>query len=257
MEVSAVRVAAMQHDIVWEDRQATLAHLAPQLGRARAAGARLVVFTEMFSTGFSMSTDRTAEPLDGPTARWMAERAAAQDVWIAGSVPIREPEHRLPSNTLLVVGPDGARHRYDKRHPFSYAGEHERFRSGDDSVVVELEGVRFGLSVCYDLRFADLYWERATEVDVELVVANWPASRRQHWRALAPARAIENQVYVVAVNRIGRGGRLEYAGDSMIVAPDGEVLASAAGIETMLVTELDPAVVTATRERLPFLPDRR
>ena len=255
--MSGLRVAAVQHDIVWEDAPATLDRLASKVALGAAAGARLVTFTEMFASGFSMSTHRTAEPLDGPTATWMAECAAEHDVWVAGSVPVREPHHEHPSNTLLVVGPDGTRHRYDKIHPFSYAGEHERFRSGASSVVVTVDGVRLGLSVCYDLRFSDLYWNRATQVDAELIVANWPASRREHWQVLTRARAVENQVYVVAVNRVGSGGKLDYAGDSRIVAPDGELLASAARAETVLLADLDPQVVAATRERLPFLPDRR
>jgi predicted amidohydrolase len=255
--VTAVQVAAIQHDIVWEDRAATLAHLGPQVARAAAAGARLVALTEMFATGFSMATHRTAEDLDGPIVRWLHARAAEHRIWLAGSVALRDPAGGLPTNTLVVAGPDGTQHRYDKLHPFSYAGEHERFRAGDGPVIVGVDGLRLGLSVCYDLRFADLYWHRALDVDAELVVANWPAARRAHWQALLTARAIENQVYVIAVNRVGEGGSLTYAGDSRIIAPDGEVLAAAAGIETVLLAEVDPAVVQATRARLPFLPDRR
>jgi predicted amidohydrolase len=252
-----VKVAALQHDIVWEDRDATLRHLAPQVAAAAAAGARLVVLTEMFATGFSMDTHRTAEHLDGPTVTWLHERAAAHGVWLAGSVPLIGDDRQLPTNALLVVGPDGTRHRYDKVHPFSYAGEHERFAAGEDpAVVATVEDVRFGLTVCYDLRFADQYWALAREVDAYLVVANWPDARRRHWRALLDARAVENQAYVLGVNRVGEGGGLGYSGDSRIVDPTGEVLASAAGGETMLLADLDPAVVTAIRTRFPFLQDR-
>lgn len=185
------------------------------------------------------------------------DRAAAHGVWLAGSLPLLGDERELPTNSLLLIGPDGTRHRYDKVHPFSYAGEHERFAAGDDpAVVAEVEGVRFGLTVCYDLRFADQYWALAREVDVYLVVANWPDARRHHWRALLDARAVENQAYVVGVNRVGEGGGLLYSGDSRIVDPTGEVLASAAGGETMLLADLDPAVVTTIRTRFPFLQDR-
>ena len=281
-----MQIAALQHDIVWEDRDATLAHLRPQLDRAAGVGARLISLTEMFATGFSMQTHLTAETLDGPIVTWMHERAAALDVWIAGSVALQadaaHPTDPTPSangngspngngagghggaaasdlatNSLLLVGPDGTRHRYDKVHPFSYAGEHERFRGGDGPLVVEIEGLRIGLSVCYDLRFANLYWDRAGAVDVELIVANWPEARRNHWRTLLDARAIEDQVYVVGVNRVGTGGKLSYVGDSRIVDPAGEVLVAAASEETMLLAELDPDVVREVRERLPFLPDRR
>jgi predicted amidohydrolase len=252
-----MKLAAIQHDIVWEDRDATLAHLAPEVAAAAAAGAQLVSFTEMFATGFSMETHRTAEPPDGPTSCWMAERASQHGVWIAGSVPILDPGRELPTNALLVVGPDGSRHRYDKRHPFSHAGEHERFAAGEQHVSITLEGVRIGLSVCYDLRFANAYWDRGPDVDAFLVVANWPAARREHWRCLLRARAIENQVYVVGVNRVGSGGGLDYAGDSCVIDPTGEVLVAAAGAETTLFAELDADHVAATRDRFRFLPDRR
>jgi predicted amidohydrolase len=257
-----MRVAAIQHDIVWEDRDATLARLGPQVARAAAGGARLVAVTEMFATGFSMRTHHTAETLDGPTVTWMHARAAEHGIWLAGSVPLlagdpsSEGATGRPTNSLLVVGPEGTRHRYDKIHPFSYAGEHERFRPGSRSVVVDIEGLRIGLSVCYDLRFADLYWGRDDGVHLELVVANWPGARRHHWRTLLDARAIEGQLYVMGVNRVGSGGELDYAGDSRIIDPVGEVLAAGAGGETILVADIDPATVTATRERFPFRADR-
>lgn len=257
-----MKIAAVQHDIVWEDRDATLARLAPQVATAAATGAQLIALTEMFATGFSMRTEVTAEPEDGPTVAWLHEQAASHQVWLAGSVPVLpapDVEDDRPTNRLFVVGPDGTRHHYDKIHPFSFADETTWFRRGeDDRAIIELEGLRIGLSVCYDLRFAELYWQRAAQVDVELIVANWPAPRRHHWRQLADARAIENQCYVVAVNRVGRGGNdLDYAGDSRIVDPMGEVIASAAGIETVLTADLDAEVVAETRRKFPFQADRR
>lgn len=252
-----MKVAALQHDIVWEDREATLRHLGPQVAAAAHTGARLVVLTEMFATGFSMETHRTAEHLDGPTATWLHEQAAAHGVWLAGSVPLHDVDRELPTNSLLLVGPDGIRHRYDKVHPFSYAGEHERFAAGEQpAVVAEVEGVRFGLTVCYDLRFADQYWAMAPDVDAYLVVANWPDTRRHHWRALLDARAIEDQAYVIGVNRVGEGGGLVYSGDSRIVDPTGEVLASAAGGESLLLADIDPRLVATIRTRFPFMQDR-
>jgi predicted amidohydrolase len=254
--VSRLRLAAVQHDIVWEDRDATLRHLAPQVAWAAGAGARLVVLTEMFATGFSMATDRTAEPMDGPTVTWLREQAARYDVWMAGSVAIRDDDE-LPRNAFCLVAPDGALHRYDKIHPFSYAGEHERFGAGDRFLTVEVDGLRVTLFVCYDLRFADEFWATAQDTDVYLVVANWPSARRHHWRTLLDARAIENQAYVVGVNRVGEGGKLDYAGDSRIIDPLGEVLATGAGRETILLADLDREVVRDARRTLPFLPDRR
>jgi predicted amidohydrolase len=263
-----MRLAAIQHDIVWEDRDATLAHLEPQLARAAGGGARLIVLTEMFATGFSMRTHLTAEPIDGPTVTWMRQQAAHLDVWIAGSVPIADVDARdadpdgadaelLPTNALLLIGPDGTMHRYDKVHPFTYAGEHERFRPGDGPVVVELEGVRIGLAVCYDLRFGYVHWDRPDDVHLELIVANWPEARRHHWRTLLHARAIEDQVYVCGVNRVGMAGdKLNHVGDSMIIDPAGDVLVAAAKDETILFADIDPDLVAANRTRFPFRQDR-
>ena len=251
-----MRVSVIQHDIVWEDAGATRLRLEPQVAAAAAGGARLIVLTEMFATGFSMNVERTAEPVDGPTVTWMREQAARHDAWVAGSVVAGDPARERPTNCLVLAGPDRSMHRYDKIHPFSYAGEHERFRPGETDVVVELDGVRWHLSVCYDLRFADQYWRAAPNVDAYLVVANWPAPRRAHWRALLEARAIENQAFVVAANRVGPGGGLDYAGDSRIIDPMGEMLAGGASVETLLTAEVDPAVTADVRGRFPFLLDR-
>jgi omega-amidase len=111
--------------------------------------------------------------------------------------------------------------------------------------------------VCYDLRFADEFWAMAEHTDCYVVVANWPSSRRAHWQALLVARAIENQAYVIGVNRVGEGGGLHYSGDSRIIDPLGEILAAGAGGETILLADVDPVVVAETRKRFPFLADRR
>jgi predicted amidohydrolase len=252
-----IRVAGVQHDIVWEDRDANFARLAPRIAAAAGAGARLVALTEMFSTGFSMDAERIAEPAGGPSASFLAEQAARHDVWVCGSVPERDATGEKPWNRLVLAGPDGALHRYEKIHPFSYAGEHERYGAGTRLVTVPVDDVAVSLFVCYDLRFADEFWGVAPHTDLYVVVANWPESRRLHWQTLLRARAIENQAYVLATNRVGEGGRLAYAGDSCVIDPMGEVLASAAGAETIVLADVDPEVVRATRKRFPFLADRR
>jgi omega-amidase len=251
-------VAAVQHDIVWEDPEANFARLAPAIADAASAGARLVVLTEMFATGFSMHTERVAEPADGPSERFLAEQAAEHGVWVCGSVAQLSPGDDRPANCLVLAAPDGALHRYRKIHPFSYSGEHEHYVAGGEHVTVDVEGVRCSLFVCYDLRFADEFWPLAQQTDCYVLVANWPESRRDHWRTLLRARAIENQAYVVGVNRVGSGGKLEYSGDSAIVGPFGEELAvGERDLEQTLLVEVDPAVVADTRARYPFLVDRR
>ncbi|MGY1740410.1 MULTISPECIES: nitrilase-related carbon-nitrogen hydrolase [unclassified Blastococcus] len=252
-----MRIAVVQHDIVWEDRDANFARLAPQVARAAAAGAELVLLSETFSTGFSM-TPGIGEPEGGPSAGFLLEQAAAHGVWVAGSCPEVAPGGDLPFNSFVLAGPDGTVHRYRKLHPFTHGGEHERFRAGDGPVTVEIGGLRITPFVCYDLRFADVFWRAAPETDVYLVTANWPAARRLHWQTLLQARAIENQAYVVGCNRVGAAGDgTEHAGDSRIVSPMGELLATAAGVETVVLADVDAGEVAATRDRLRFLPDRR
>jgi len=259
--MSVLRVAAVQHDITWQDRHSNFEHLAPMIAGAVAGGAGLVLLTETFSTGFAFDSPDIGEPEGGPSSQFLAEQATMHGAWVGGSCPeIRSDaplDDQRPSNSFVLAGPDGTTHRYRKIHPFSHADEQKYVRAGSDFVTVEIEGVRLSLFVCYDLRFADEFWALATDTDAYLIVANWPAKRRLHWSALLRARAIENQAYVVAVNRVGSGGGLDYSGDSAIIDPLGEVLASGAGVETVLVADLDTEHVASTRDHFRFLQDRR
>ena len=198
-----------------------------------------------------------AEPPEGPTTTWLVDHAAARRRWIGGSIPVVLDGADRPSNVFTLAGPDGEVHRYAKRHPFAYAGGVVLVLAGDERVTVDVDGVRTALTVCYDLRFADAYWPLAPTTDLFLVVASWPAPRREHWRTLLRARAIENQAYVAGVNRVGAGGGLRYVGDSSIIDPMGEELASAGDEETVLAADIDPAVVATVRADLPFMADRR
>jgi predicted amidohydrolase len=252
-----MKIAAVQHDIVWEDRDANFARLAPQIQRAVGAGAELVLLTETFSTGFSM-TPGIGEPEGGPSSRFLADRAAEHGVWVGGTCPEIAEGAELPFNSFVLAAPDGTVHRYRKLHPFTHAGEHERFRAGEKPVTLQVGSLRITPFICYDLRFADVFWQAAPETDVYLVPANWPSPRRLHWQTLLQARAIENQAYVVGCNRVGTAGDgTEHVGDTRIVSPMGELLATAAGGETIVLADVEAAEVAATRDRLRFLPDRR
>ncbi|HSM66632.1 MAG TPA: nitrilase-related carbon-nitrogen hydrolase [Ilumatobacteraceae bacterium] len=259
--MSGVPVAAVQHDIVWHDREANFEHLAPKVAGAAASGARLVLLTETFSTGFSFDTPGIAEPQGGPSAQFLASMAAAHDVWVGGSCPEVRPDapddDQRPSNVFVLAAPDGTQHRYRKIHPFSHADEERYVRAGTEFVTVDVDGLRCSLFVCYDLRFADEFWALAADTDAYLVVANWPAKRRLHWSSLLRARAIENQAYVVGVNRVGSGGGLAYSGDSAVIDPLGEILATGAGVETVLHADLQATHVASTRDHFRFLQDRR
>ena len=252
----SLRIAAIQHDIIWEDSAANFARLTPQIERAVSAGGRLLVLTEMFSTGFTMNSLNCAEPLEGPSFHFLSEAATNHHVWVVGSIPTRW-EDDIAYNTLTLVAPDGQAHRYRKIHPFSFSSEPENYGSGSEFLQVVIDDVRTTFFICYDLRFADEFWQTAQATDLYVVPANWPQRRRVHWRTLLQARAIENQAYVVGVNRVGEGDGLEYVGDSAVIDPWGEVLASGASVEALLVVDVDASTVEKTRSAFPVLQDRR
>lgn len=261
MSDAQLRVALVQLEIAWEDPAKTFLRARPWLEHAKSAGARLAILPEMFATGFSMAAERIAEPEGGPIERWLGETARALDLWLVAGVaqrPSGDATGSLPVNAALVVSPSGAiAARYHKVHPFSFAREHEHYRGGDGVATAAIGGARVTPIVCYDLRFPELFRVAADSTDVFVVIANWPAARRAHWQTLLRARAIENQAWVLGVNRVGEGGGLAYAGDSMVVAPDGEVIASAAMTETALVVDCDCARVDSARASFPVLRDRR
>ena len=256
-------IAALQHDIEWNDREANFDHLAPMIAAAAGAGAGLVLCTETFSTGFAVDVPDLAEPEGGPSSSFLAAQAAEHGIWVGGTCPELpadagdDDDDRRPYNSFVLAGPDGTTHRYRKVHPFSFGGEEKSFRAGTELMTIEIDGLRISPFVCYDLRFADEFWQLAPTTDVYLVPANWPEKRRLHWQVLLQARAIENQAYVVGVNRVGDGGGLSYAGDSRIVDPVGELLATAAQTETMLLADISRSRVAEVRDHFRFLQDRR
>jgi predicted amidohydrolase len=251
-----VRVAAVQHDIVWEDATETRARLRPLIAAAANDGAELIVLSEMYATGFSMHPERIAEDEGGPNEQFLLEQAAAHGAHLIASIAQRGPDDRYRNNAVIAA-PDGGVHRYAKIHPFSFAGEHERYAAGTDFLTVDIRGVRVSLFVCYDLRFADEFWALARDTDLYVVPANWPQPRHEHWRALLRARAIENQAYVLGVNRVGAAGDLPHAGGSALIDPLGVALVEGDDEEAVLLADVDPAAVRDVRGRFPFLADRR
>jgi omega-amidase len=260
-----LRLALVQADLRWEDPTANLAHFDELLTSLPASD--VIVLPEMFSTGFSMRARELAEVWGhGQAQDWMRATARTHNTAVVGSLIILdegEDEGRY-YNRLVVQLPDGDRLHYDKRHMFSPAGEDETYTAGTDRLVFAWRGWRISPYVCYDLRFpvwmrnrlgsaSTLGSEGEGAYDLALVVANWPNARGHHWRRLLAARAIENQCYLAAVNRVGTDGKgHQYDGDTALYDAHGEALVSQSGREGVLLHTISLGALTELRERLPF-----
>ncbi len=240
-------VSLVQCELAWEAPADNRQHLETRMAEI-AGHSDLVVLPEMFTTGFSMNALGNAEEPGGATEAWLLDQARRRDCAITGSIAVRIGD--AVYNRMLFATPEGVSH-YDKRHLFRMAGEHKRYAAGQERVIVVWRGWRINLQVCYDLRFP-VFSRNREDYDLMLFVANWPAARRLHWRALLPARAIENLACVVGVNRIGEDARgLDYSGDSMALNAEGQVLADLENKNGTVSVVLSGADLVAYRERFP------
>ena len=246
-----MKVTILQRDIEWANPALNVQRAEEAI--ARNAEADLYVLPEMFSTGFCTQPEGIAEASNSDTLKWMQRKAAETNAAIAGSVAVEEDGKFY--NRFYFVKPDGSVTHYDKKHLFTYGGEHLRFTAGEQRVVVEWRGVRILLEVCYDLRFP--IWARNRgDYDMILYVASWPTPRVAAWSALLVARAIENQCYVAGVNRVGTDPACEYCGGSVIIDPYGKMIATCAdNEETEATAEVDMEALEAFREKFPVLKD--
>ena len=248
--MTQLRVTLVQQPLAWHDPAANRARLAALLAPL-AGRSDLVVLPETFTTGFSMEVERLGEPAGGPTSEWLARLAAELDAAVTGSVITAEAGRYY--NRLLWAEPGGALRHYDKRHLFRMGREHEHFTPGTAAWTVAWRGFTVCPLVCYDLRFP-VFSRRRAQLDYELLVyvANWPAPRAYAWRQLLRARAIENQAYVVGVNRIGPDGQgVAHAGDSAALDYLGQPLAEAAAEPALITVALDAGRLRAFREKFP------
>jgi omega-amidase len=253
----SLRITLIQTDLHWEDKSANLQMLDKKL-RSLPKGAEVVVLPEMFSTGFSMRPELLAETMDGDTVAWMKKTAAEKKIILTGSLIIREKNQYF--NRLIWMLPNGNFGVYNKRHRFAFAGEDQHYTAGSRRLIASVKGWRINLLVCYDLRFP--VWSRQSgqtgqpEYDVLIYVANWPERRSTAWKTLLRARAIENQSYVVGVNRVGKDGNdINHSGDSMVIDPLGEILYEQSGTEDMYTITLQKDTLESAREKFPFWKD--
>ena len=211
MEIS---ITTIQTDLHWENKVANYELFSKAIDQA-SEKSNLIVLPEMFTTGFSMNTKNLAEKMDGPSVKWMKSHAENTNKYLAGSLIIKEKNHFF--NRLVVAYPSGEIKYYDKKHLFSFAHEHENYTPGKQELILTIKGVKIAFFICYDLRFPVWCRNLKLKYDIAVYIANWPEKRRNHWMTLLKARAIENQSYVVGVNRIGNDGNgINYSGDSAI-----------------------------------------
>ncbi len=253
-----MQVLACQFNISWEDKAANYAHSCALVDGANPQPGSLLVLPEMFATGFSMHLEIIAETIDGPTQAFLSTLAAEHRCYVVAGVVTRHTDGR-GRNEAVVIDPNGREiARYCKRHPFTLGGESRNFVAGNETVVVPIGPLLVAPTICYDLRFPETYRKAAQRgAQLVLVIASWPVARVSHWRALLVARAIENQAYVVGVNRIGRDPHLAHNGQSLIVDPSGRILADAEDGERVIGAELELEPLLAYRRDLPFLTDIR
>jgi len=252
--LSTLKITLIQTHLFWEDKGANLALLEQKIVNQEEP-TEVVILPEMFTTGFSMQPALHAETMEGPGVQWMRRIAMTQKIILTGSLIIEEKGQYY--NRLIWMLPNGALGYYDKRHLFAFAGEDQHYTAGNKRLIASVKGWKINLQICNDLRFPT--WSRQAapnEYDVLVYVANWPEKRSPAWKTLLVARAIENQAFVVGVNRVGLDGKnIAHSGNSMVVGPLGEVLFHSADQESVFQITLQRDELEQTRTQFPFWKD--
>lgn len=257
--MTPLTISLIQSDLYWENKEQNLQHFTTIIA-GLPAHSQVAILPEMFSTGFSMKPAQLAEKMDGPTVAWIRDTAKRYRKIIAGSVIVEEEGKYF--NRLIWMLPDGTYYHYDKRHLFAYAGEDQHYTAGEKRMIVQVNGWKICLQVCYDLRFPVWARQKAQTgdedcwYDVLIYVANWPERRSHAWKTLLLARAIENQCYVIGVNRVGQDGHgIVHSGDSTLADPLGNIIWQQSGEAAVYTYTLQPAELENVRTQLPFLRD--
>ena len=253
-----LKLTLVQTGLQWENKEANLQMLEEKIRNIKDK-TQIVVLPEMFSTGFSMKPESFSETMEGHAVQWMRKLASEKKIIITGSLII-EDDHQY-YNRLIWMLPNGQLGYYNKRHLFAFAEEDQHYTGGTERLIASVNGWKINLMVCYDLRFP--VWARqqfqddgSFEYDVLIFVANWPERRSLAWKSLLQARAIENQCYVIGVNRVGKDGNdINHSGDSMVIDPLGEILYHKAHEEDVTTISLDRDHLLKTREKFPFWRD--
>ncbi|MBC7890274.1 MAG: nitrilase family protein [Ferruginibacter sp.] len=275
--MSSLTITTIQTNLDWENKAANLRSIEKKINELQEK-TEIIVLPEMFSTGFSMRPQVLAETMEGETVQWMKDIAAENKIILTGSLMISENDHYY--NRLIWMLPNGQFGYYDKRHLFAYAEEATHYTAGNKRLIASVKGWKINLQVCYDLRFpvwarnrlirsempietsaltlpvTDATQDARPEYDILIYVANWPQRRNHAWKTLLCARAIENQCYVVGVNRVGRdGNNINHSGNSLVIDPLGEVLYHMSDEEDVFTVTLQKEHLEEVRKKFPFWKD--
>lgn len=254
LNIQNLKVTVFQAYLFWENIDKNLQNIGLRLSGGVREKTDLIVLPEMFSTGFSMKAKELAEEMDGKTMQWLSKTAANYDCVVTGSLIIKENGHYY--NRMVWMLPSGEYQFYDKHHLFTMGDEDKNFTAGNQQLIVELKGWKIRLAVCYDLRFPVWLRNKDAAYDILLLVASWPDKRSSHWRTLIHARAIENQSYVIAVNRVGHDGNQVYhSGHSMCIDPHGNTVYYKPEDEDLYTFSINYTDLEKTRMQFPFLKD--
>ncbi len=251
MASPTLTLGLVQVDIIWENPEENIRRMEQLLKDASPAD--VLLLPEMWTTGFTMQPERFAETHPGPALMWMQSTAQQKNIAITGSMAVSDDNRFV--NRWYCAFPNGQIAHYDKKHLFSYGDENNHYTPGDSTIIIEINGWRIMPLICYDLRFPA--WGRNRDnYDLLIIAANWPTPRIHHWDALIKARAIENQSYVAAVNRIGTDGTgLQYTGHSQVIDMNGQALCAPYTTEGIQYVTLDMESLTTFRQKFPFLKD--
>lgn len=254
LNINNLKVTIFQAYLFWENIDKNLQNLALRLSMGIKEKTDLIVLPEMFNSGFSMNTKMLAEEMNGKTMQWMAQTASKYECVVTGSLIIKENENFY--NRMIWMLPNGEHQHYNKRHLFGLGDEDKNYTAGVDKVIVDLKGWKIRLGICYDLRFPVWLRNKDEEYDVLLLIASWPDKRSTHWNALIPARAIENQSYVIGANRVGHDGNEVYhSGHSQCIDPMGKTIYYKPEDEDLYTFSINYEELVKTRRSFPFLKD--
>lgn len=248
-----MKIALIQYNPTWENKEKNKQKILSMI--SKVDGVELFVFPEMSLTGFTMKSKEMSETIQSDSFRFFSSIAQEKSTNIFAG--IIERRNKRIYNTLIHIKPDGTLVKlYRKIHPFSYSSENENFNAGVKPALTKIKKWKIGLTICYDLRFPELFRKYGKKKAHLIVnIANWPDTRIEHWRTLLKARAIENQCYVVGVNRVGKDPKLNYVGFSSVFDPMGKEIVVVENEEKVIVVDLDKNYLNEIRKKFPFLDD--